>query len=88
MRLPLRRRARARETPVAIDDPRYETWETVSTFEDQETALAWRDQLRSLGVEAACVADHPLDRFGRGDIYLAVPPNQWSAANEILENLD
>jgi len=73
---------------VAIDDPRYESWETVSRFEDQDTALAWRDQLRSLGVEAACVADHPLDRFGRGDIYLAVPPNQWSAANEILENLD
>ena len=88
MRLPLRRRARVREIPVAIDDPRYETWETVSTFEDQDTALAWRDQLRSLGVEAACVADHPLDRFGRGDIYLAVPPNQWSAANEILQNLD
>ena len=88
MRLPLRRRAQAREASVAIDDPRYENWETVSTFEDQDTALAWRDQLRSLGVEAACVADHPLDRFGRGDIYLAVPPNQWSAANEILENLD
>ena len=88
MRLPLRRRARARVASVAIDDPRYEAWETVSTFEDQDTALAWRDQLRSLGVEAACVADHPLDRFGRGDIYLAVPPNQWSAANEILENLD
>ena len=88
MRLPVRRRAQARETAVAIDDPRYESWETVSRFEDQDTALAWRDQLRSLGVEAACVADHPLDRFGRGDIYLAVPPNQWSAANEILENLD
>jgi len=93
MRLPLPRRARprralAKETPVAIDDPRYENWETVSTFEDQDTALAWRDQLRSLGVDAACVADHPLDRFGRGDIYLAVPPDQWSAANEILENLD
>ena len=73
---------------MSIDDPRYESWETVSRFEDQDTALAWRDQLRSLGVEAACVADHPLDRFGRGDIYLAVPPNQWSAANEILENLD
>ena len=73
---------------MAIDDPRYESWETVSRFEDQDTALAWRDQLRSLGVEAACVADHPLDRFGRGDIYLAVPPNQWSAANEILQNLD
>jgi hypothetical protein len=88
MRLPLPRRARARETAVAIDDPRFEDWETVSTFEDQNTALAWRDQLRSLGVDAACVADHPLDRFGRGDIYLAVPPDQWSAANEILENLD
>ena len=88
MRLPVRRRAPARDTPVSIDDPRYESWETVSRFEDQDTALAWRDQLRSLGVEAACVADHPLDRFGRGDIYLAVPPNQWSAANEILENLD
>ena len=73
---------------MAIDDPRYENWETVSTFEDHDTALAWRDQLRSLGVDAACVADHPLDRFGRGDVYLAVPPNQWSAANEILENLD
>ena len=73
---------------MAVDDPRYESWETVSRFEDQDTALAWRDQLRSLGVEAACVADHPLDRFGRGDIYLAVPPNQYSAANEILENLD
>ena len=88
MRLRLPRRARPTETPVAVDDPRYEAWETVSTFEDQDTALAWRDQLRSLGVDAACVADHPLDRFGRGDIYLAVPPNQWSAANEILENLD
>ncbi|TMK97141.1 MAG: hypothetical protein E6G34_13555 [Actinobacteria bacterium] len=73
---------------MAIDDPRYEAWETVSTFDDRKTALAWRDQLRSLGVDAACVADHPLDRFGRGDIYLAVPPTQWSRANEILENLD
>ncbi len=83
-----RRRARAPDAPVAIDDPRYEAWETVSTFDDRKTALAWRDQLRSLGVDAACVADHPLDRFGRGDIYLAVPPTQWSRANEILENLD
>jgi len=30
--------------------------------------VAWRDQLRSMGVDASCVADHPLDRFGRGDI--------------------
>jgi hypothetical protein len=29
-----------------------------------------------------------LDQFGRGDIYLVVPPDQWSRANEIVENLD
>jgi hypothetical protein len=29
----------------------------------------------------------PLDRFGRGDIYLLVPPDQWSRGSEIVENL-
>jgi hypothetical protein len=62
--------------------------ETVGTFADQRTALAWRDRLREMGVDAKCTADHPLDRFGRGDIYLVVPPEQWSRANEIVENLD
>jgi hypothetical protein len=76
-----------KDPPVAIDDPRFDGWETVSTFEDQDTAVAWRDQLRALGVDAACVADHALDRRGRGDIYVVVPPGQWSRANEILENL-
>jgi hypothetical protein len=78
----------AKDPPVAIDDSRFAGWETVSTFEDQSTAVAWRDQLRTLGVDAACVADHPLDQRGRGDIYLVVAPSQWSRANEILENLD
>ena len=73
---------------MAIDDPRFEGWETVSTIEDQSTAVAWRDDSRALGIAAACVADHPLDRRGLGDIYLVVAPNQWSRANEILENLD
>jgi hypothetical protein len=41
-----------------------------------------------MNVDACCVADHPLDRFGRGDIYLVVPPEQWSRANEIVENFD
>jgi hypothetical protein len=50
--------------------------------------VAWRDQLRALGLDASCVADRPLDRFGRGDIYLVVPPDQWSRATEIVENLD
>jgi hypothetical protein len=88
MRLPRLTGAGAKDPPVAVGDPRFEGWETVSTFEDQGTAVAWRDQLRSLGVDAACVADHPLDRYGRGDIYLVVEAGQWSRANEILENLD
>ena len=60
----------------------------MSTFEEQRTALAWRDQLRHMGLDACCVADHPLDRLGRGDIYLVVPPEQWPRANEIVENLN
>jgi hypothetical protein len=78
----------AKEPAVSIGDPRLADWETVATLEDRETAVAWRDHLRSAGVDAACVADHPLDRFGRGDIYLVVPPGQWSEANEIVEGLD
>jgi hypothetical protein len=81
-------RRSAREPAVAVGDPRVEDWETVSTFEDTATAVAWRDQLRAMGIEAACAADHPPDRLGRGDIFLVVPPGQWSRANEILENLD
>jgi hypothetical protein len=78
----------AREEAVSVGDPRLDGWETVSTFEDRRTALAWRDQLRGMGLQASCTADHPLDRFGRGDIYLVVPPEQWSRANEIVDNLD
>jgi hypothetical protein len=79
---------RAKENPISIGDPRLDGWETVSTFADQRTAVAWRDQLRNLGIDASCVSDHPLDRFGRGDIYLVVAPDQWSRANEVMENLD
>jgi hypothetical protein len=76
------------EEAVLVGDPRIEGWESVSTFEDQKTAVAWRDQLRSMGVDACCVADHPLDRFGRGNIYLMVPPEQWSQASEIVDNIE
>jgi len=89
VRIPrLGRRRAAKEQAVAIGDPRLDGWETVSTFQDVETALAWRDQLRALGIDAACAADHPPDQFGRGDIYLVVPPDQWSRATEIVDNLD
>lgn len=77
-----------KEPAVAIDDPRLDGWETVTTFEDRTTAVAWRDRLLELGIDAACAADRPPDRFGRGDIYLVVPPDQWSRANEVVENLD
>jgi hypothetical protein len=41
-----------------------------------------------MGVDATCVADHAPDRLGRGDIYLVVPPEQWSRASEIVDNLE
>lgn len=89
MRIPRLRAARlAREEPVLVGDPRLDEFEVVETFGEQPTALAWRDQLRHLGLDAYCTADHPLDRLGRGDIYLVVPADQWSRANEIVENLD
>lgn len=88
MRIPrLSKHRVAKEPQVLVGDPRLEDWETVGTFEDRTTAVAWRDQLRSMGVDARCAADHPLDRFGRGDIYLVVAPEEWSRANEIIENL-
>ena len=77
-----------KEPAVSVGDPRLDGWETVSTFEESKTALAWRDQLRAMGLDASLVADRPLDQFGRGDIYLVVPPEQWSRANEVVENLE
>jgi hypothetical protein len=76
------------EAAVAIGDPRFDSWETVADFGDRQTALAWRDRLRELGLDAACVADRELDRFGRGEVFLVVPHEQWSRANELVENLD
>ena len=78
----------AKEPAVAVGDPRFDGWETVGNFTEQDNAVAWRDQLRALGVDAACVADYPLDRRFNGEIYLVVPPAQWSRATEILDNLD
>jgi hypothetical protein len=81
------RRRGEREADIAIGDPRLDGWETVVSVEDRPTAVAWRDRLREVGIPAACTADRPLDRFGRGDIYVVVPPGEWSRANEVVENL-
>lgn len=78
----------AKEPAISTGDPRLDDWETVAALEDEKTAVAWRDHLRSAGVDAACVADHPTDRFGRGDVYLVVPSDQWSRASDIVENLE
>jgi hypothetical protein len=81
-------RRRGKEPAVSIGDPRLDGWETVGEFDDQATAVAWRDRLRELGIDAACTADRPVDAAGGGDIYLVVPPEDWSRANEVVENLD
>ena len=72
---------------LAVGDPRFDGWEVVREFEDLGTARAWRQQLADAGIEAVITADHEPDRFGRGDIYLQVPPGRWSEAKELLGDL-
>lgn len=73
---------------VNVADPRFDDWEVVRDFEDVESGRAWRQHLEEAGFEAALTADWPLDRFGRGDIALRVPAEQWSDAEALLSNLD
>jgi hypothetical protein len=68
--------------------PEYDDWALVEDYEDLETALAFRDHLRDLGLTAELTADHALDRFGRGDIALRVPPEQYGDATVALDGLD
>ncbi len=73
---------------LRVGDPRFDDWEVVRDFEEIDAAQAWRRHLEEAGIEAVITADQPLDRFGRGDIYLQVPPGSWSDAEEFLSNLD
>lgn len=88
MRFLYRLRRRPRSEPVAIGDPRYDDWPVVRDFEDVPSARAWLQTLREGGVEAVLTSDWPLDRFGRGDIALRVPPDRWSDAEELLGEPD
>jgi hypothetical protein len=88
MRLPWNRRRIAREPDVYVSDPRFDAWDVVRDFEDTATARAWRQHLEEAGIEAALTSDWPLDRFGRGDIALRVPPGFWSDAEELLSSYD
>ena len=83
MRWP-RRRSAASEPDLHVGDPRFDGWEVVRDFEDLPTAQAWRGQLADAGIQGVLTADWPLDRFGRGDIALRVPPGSWSDAEEAL----
>lgn len=71
-----------------VGDARFDDWEVVREFPELETARAFRQHLTEAGVEAEITADWPLDRFGRGDISLQVPPGSWSEAEELLGDYD
>ena len=71
-----------------VGDPRYDDWEPVREFGELETARAFRQQLADAGITAVITSDWPLDRFGRGDISLQVPPGSWSEAEELLSGTD
>lgn len=81
------RKPRAAKEPY-IGDPRYEDWETVADFEMLETAQAFAGRLNELGIPNAITADEPVDRFGRGDLYLQVPPERYGDATVALDGLD
>ena len=82
-----RRRRVATEPHVHVSDPRFDDWELVRDFEDTETARAWRQHLTEAGIDSVLTSDWPLDRFGRGDIALRVPPGSWSDAEAFLDGL-
>ena len=81
-------RLRGGGTPqVHVGEARFDAWEVVRDFEALDAARAWRQHLEEGGIEAVLTADWPLDRFGRGDIALRVPPERWSEAEELLDGL-
>ena len=75
-------------TPVYIGDPRFDSWETVHQFGDVRTARAWHQALVEAGIDAVLTADWPIDRFGLGETWLCVQPEDWSEAELLLSNLD
>jgi hypothetical protein len=81
-------RRRDRAGSLRVGDPRFDDWEVVRAFDDLKTAQAWHRHLHGAGFEAVITSDWPLDRFGRGDIVLQVPPESWSEAEEFVSGLD
>lgn len=71
-----------------VGDATYDEWVVVRDFEDLETALAFRDQLRDAGIKAVLTSDWELDRFQRGDIALRVEGADYGDAEVLLSGLD
>ena len=71
-----------------MGDPRFDAWEVVRDYEDLATARAFRQHVEEAGIDAVLTSDWPLDRFGRGDIALRVPPDSWGDAEVLLDGLD
>lgn len=82
------RPAREDRSQLVADDPRFDDWEPVRDFEEIDAARSWRQHLEDAGIDAVITSDWPLDRFGRGDISVRVPPDRWSDAEEFLSNLE
>lgn len=68
-----------------VGDPRFDDWETVDEYEDLSTATAFAGRLAELRIPNALTSDWPLDRFGRGTIFLQVPGEHLDAAAVALE---
>ena len=83
-----RRRSRRGGADIHVGDPTYDDWAVVRDFEDLETALAFRDQLRESGIKAVLTSDWELDSFRRGDIALRVEPAEYGDAEVLLSGLD
>ncbi|HEX4719012.1 MAG TPA: hypothetical protein VH300_10815 [Thermoleophilaceae bacterium] len=82
-----RRRSR-RGADVHVGDATYDEWAVVRDFDDLQTALAFRDQLRDAGIKAVLTSDWELDRFDRGDIAMRVEGADYGDAEVLLSGLD
>ena len=73
------------EAELHVGDPRFDDWSVLRDFEDLEAARAWRQTLTEGGITSVLTTDHPLDRFGRGDIALRIVREDWAEAQDLLE---
>ena len=71
---------------LIVGDAAYDDWDIVADYGELETARAFRQALTDQGFEAVLTADWALDRFGRGDIALRVPPGRGIEAEEMLDS--